>query len=185
MGQGRRRRRQRLSRRAPFKPPQSVHTSHASRAPRDGEGNERALAMLKITQLSVLAALALAAAPARAQTPPVLDEAPASENGRYAMQQTPDGFLRLDTRTGKVSYCAVKEGAARCALAADEREAYEREIASLREAAKGGSKTTALPTPRLPTDDEIDRTLSVMQRIWRGMNRIIGDDPPAPKGGQL
>lgn len=138
---------------------------------------------------------------AAAQTAPtILDEAPASDNGRYAMQQTPEGFLRLDTRTGKVSLCTVKDGAARCALAADERDAYDREIAALkaeRDAARAGGKLaqdkSAAPTddktagsgPRLPTDAEIDRTLSVMEKIWRGMNKIIGDDAPAQKGGQL
>ena len=139
----------------------------------------------------VLLAAALAASPALAQTGAVLDEAPASDNGRYAMQQTPDGFLRLDTRTGKVSLCTVRDGSARCALAADERDAYEREIARLkaeRDAAKAGGKLAEGKSsgPRLPTDDEIDRTLGVMQRIWRGMNRIIGQDPvDPPKGGQL
>jgi hypothetical protein len=146
-------------------------------------------------------AAALAVAPALAETPQILDEAPASDNGRYSMQQTPDGFLRLDTRTGKVSLCTVREGSARCALAADERDAYEREIARLkaeRDAAKAGGKLADGKSaqdksaqdkssgPRLPTDDEIDRTLSVMQKIWRGMNRIIGQDPvDPPKGGQL
>lgn len=144
----------------------------------------------RLPHLSALALLALAlfasaAGPAFAQaTPPALDEAPASDNGRYSMQQTQDGFLRLDTRTGKVSLCAVKDGAARCTLAADERDAYEREIAALRDAAKGGAKS-ASGAPRLPTDSEIDRTLGVMEKIWRGMNRIIGEDAPAPKGGQL
>ena len=140
-------------------------------------------------------AAALAAAPALAETPQILDEAPASDNGRYSMQQTPDGFLRLDTRTGKVSLCTVRDGSARCALAADERDAYEREIARLkaeRDAAKAGGKLADKSAPdkssgpRLPTDDEIDRTLSVMQKIWRGMSRIIGQDPvEPPKGGQL
>ena len=140
-------------------------------------------------------AAALAAAPALAETPQILDEAPASDNGRYSMQQTPDGFLRLDTRTGKVSLCTVRDGSARCALAADERDAYEREIARLkaeRDGAKAGGKRADKSAPdkssgpRLPTDDEIDRTLSVMQKIWRGMSRIIGQDPvEPPKGGQL
>lgn len=154
-------------------------------------------------RVASLAALALFAAPALAQTPQILDEAPASDNGRYAMQQTPEGFLRLDTRTGKVSLCTVKDAAARCALAADERDAYDREIATLkaeRDAARAGGKfaqqdkpaadapgadKSAGSGPRLPTDAEIDRTLSVMEKIWRGMNKIIGEDAPAQKGGQL
>lgn len=140
--------------------------------------------MSAATRRLLLPALALCAAPALAQTatPQGLDDAPASDSGRYSMQQTPDGFLRLDTRTGKVSYCVVKDGAARCTLAADEREAYEREIAAL----KSSGKPATSSGPRLPTDDEIDRTLTVMQKLWRGLNRMIAEDPPAtPRGGQL
>lgn len=121
--------------------------------------------------LAALAALVFAA-PAFAQSAP----ADLAENGRYAMQQTPDGFLRLDTRTGKVSLCTVKDGAARCTLAADERDAYEREIAALKDGKDAKPATGS--GPRFPTDDEIDRTLGVMQKLWRGMNRIIRDDPP-------
>lgn len=137
--------------------------------------------MSAASRLCLLAALAAASAPAFAQTPQILDETTPAENGRYSMQQTPDGFLRLDTRTGKVSLCTVKDGAARCTLAADERDAYEREIAAL----KGGkdAKSATGAGPRFPTDDEIDRTLGVMQKLWRGMNRIIRDDPPG--NGQL
>lgn len=129
------------------------------------------------------AALAQTAAP-----PPVLDEAPASDNGRYAMQQTADGFLRLDTRTGKVSLCVVRAGVARCALAADERDAFEREIAQLkseRDAARAGRLAGDPPGQRLPSDKEIDRTLGVMEKIWRGMMRILRDNPLDEKGAPL
>jgi hypothetical protein len=129
------------------------------------------------------AALAQTAAP-----PPVLDEAPASDNGRYAMQQTADGFLRLDTRTGKVSLCVVRAGVARCALAADERDAFEREIAQLkseRDAARAGRLAGDAPGQRLPSDKEIDRTLGVMEKIWRGMMRILRDNPLDEKGAPL
>ena len=134
--------------------------------------------MSAASRLCLLAVLAAASAPAFAQTAP----ADLAENGRYSMQQTPDGFLRLDTRTGKVSLCTVKDGAARCTLAADERDAYEREIAALKEG-KDARPATGSSGPRFPTDDEIDRTLGVMQKLWRGMNRIIRDDPPG--NGQL
>jgi hypothetical protein len=134
--------------------------------------------------LAVAGAINVGAAAAQQQAG---SEPPASENGRYAMTPSGDGFLRLDTRSGKVSLCVVKDGAARCTLAADEREAYEREIAALK-AERGGTAPTGKSGewgPRLPTDGEIDRTLGVMEKIWRGLNRIIAEDPPRPQGAPL
>ena len=61
------------------------------------------------------------AAPAMAAEP---NDA-ATENGRYAMTPAPDGFLRLDTRTGAVSLCAVSAGAVSCRASAEERRALE------------------------------------------------------------
>lgn len=140
---------------------------------------------------SALLLATAATAQTAAPVPPVLDDPPASDNGRYAMQQTPDGFLRLDTRTGKVSLCVVRNGVARCALAADERDAFEREIAQLkseRDAARAGRVAESgarAPSDRLPSDKDIDRTLGVMEKIWRGMMRILRENPPDEKGAPL
>ncbi|MBL8590181.1 MAG: hypothetical protein JNK46_16730 [Methylobacteriaceae bacterium] len=117
----------------------------------------------------------LAAAPAAAQTA----EPPASDNGRYAMTPTADGFLRLDTRSGKVSLCTTRDGAAQCRAAADEREAWEREIADLRRqvAELKAGRTGSGPTLRLPNEQEVDQALGVMERILRRLGRILRDEP--------
>ena len=49
---------------------------------------------------SGLAVLALGVAGATAAPPQAM---PDTENGRYALSSTPDGVLRLDTRTGAIS----------------------------------------------------------------------------------
>ena len=69
------------------------------------------------------------ATPSRAenQTPP------AGEQGRYAMTPAEGGFLRLDTQTGSVSFCSVKDGQSVCRAGADEIAALEAEVSRLRQ----------------------------------------------------
>ena len=58
--------------------------------------------------------------------------APDTENGRYALSSTPDGVLRLDTRTGAVSTCSNNNGAGwACYAVPDERAALDTEIGRL------------------------------------------------------
>jgi hypothetical protein len=56
--------------------------------------------------------------------------APDTENGRYTMSATPDGILRLDTRSGAVSTCTNKGGWV-CRVVPDERAALDTEIGRL------------------------------------------------------
>jgi hypothetical protein len=139
----------------------------------------------RITLLAAVAALALwrLSAPAGAQ----------DSVGRYVMNATPDGFLKMDTKTGDVSDCRRAEGGFRCTLAPDERSALQAEIdrlsqenASLRQslAASGGSPpaTQARPQARPspggpPSDEDFDRTLSLMERFMRRFMTILREDP--------
>jgi hypothetical protein len=56
---------------------------------------------------------------------------PATENGRYALSTTPDGVLRLDTRTGAVSTCSNNGAGWACYAVPDERAALDAEIGRL------------------------------------------------------
>src|SRR5437764_11175689 len=56
---------------------------------------------------------------------------PDTENGRYALSSTPDGVLRLDTRTGAVSTCSNSGGGWACYAVPDERAALDSEIGRL------------------------------------------------------
>ncbi len=132
-----------------------------------------------VMRVLLLCLALLAAAPAAAQTA----EPPASDNGRYTMTPTADGFLRLDTRTGKVSLCVTKDAMAQCRAAADERAAYETEIADLRRQNEALRKGGAAPSLRLPSEEEMDKALGFMEKFIRRMNRAMRDEP-AP-GGQL
>jgi hypothetical protein len=56
---------------------------------------------------------------------------PDTENGRYALSTTPDGVLRLDTRTGAVSTCSNNGAGWACYAVPDERAALDAEIGRL------------------------------------------------------
>jgi hypothetical protein len=88
---------------------------------------------------------------------------------RYSMTPVEGGFLRLDTHTGAVSLCTVKEGAAQCRLAADERAALLDEIDRLR---KSDSRTV------LPSREELSRVWEVMEDFMRRMMRVMREEPP-------
>jgi hypothetical protein len=57
--------------------------------------------------------------------------APDTENGRYSLSQSGDGYVRLDTRTGAVSTCTNGKGGWACRIVPDERAALDTEIGRL------------------------------------------------------
>ena len=56
---------------------------------------------------------------------------PDTENGRFALSPVPEGFLRLDTRTGAVSTCSSVKDNWVCRVVPDERAALDTEIGRL------------------------------------------------------
>ena len=117
--------------------------------------------------LSTLAAVvfALALPGAGATAGPAM---PDTENGRYALSTTPDGVLRLDTRTGAVSTCNNSGTGWACYAVPDERAALDSEIGRLqadnerlraqlsaREPTVSGKVDEALPKEILPKADSL------------------------------
>ena len=121
---------------------------------------------------------------------------PDSENGRYSMTPTPEGVLRLDSRTGAVSTCSKDAAGWACYTVPDERAALDAEIGRLQAeverlkaqlaSADSGKVDEALPksgAPKsgepkvaegerkieipLPSDQDLDRMMSVLERTWR------------------
>lgn len=124
------------------------------------------------------------------------DSGPDTENGRYTLSQTSDGFVRLDTRTGAVSTCGNNGNGWACYAVPDERRAMDETIGRLqaeneklkaqlaaREGTSSGKTDEALPksdkqvTPKteserkieipLPSDADVDRLMSFLERAWR------------------
>jgi hypothetical protein len=128
---------------------------------------------------------------------------PDTENGRYSLQPSGDGVIRLDTRTGVLSYCSSSASGWACYMAPDERKAMDAEIGRLQAenekikaqlaSANAGKTDEALPksdkqdapkqdNPKtaqggsqggrkieipLPSDADMDRVISFLERAWQ------------------
>ncbi|MGI9354197.1 MAG: hypothetical protein ACR2PF_03390, partial [Rhizobiaceae bacterium] len=60
-----------------------------------------------------------------------LNIGPAFADERYALIERGDTVIRVDTATGRVSFCKDESGKPACRIAADEREAWMAELESL------------------------------------------------------
>src|SRR5689334_12219178 len=151
--------------------------------------------MTRSVIILVLAASAIAV-PVHAQP------TPDTENGRYTFSPVPEGTLRLDTRTGAVSICAKKDAGWACNTVPDERQALESEIVRLQREngelkkemlARGlplpGGVASAPPANQrelnlkvpLPSDAEIDRVTSALERMWRRLQEMVQKTPNSDK----
>ena len=123
---------------------------------------------------------------------------PDTENGRYTLQPSADGVIRLDTRTGVVSSCNNSPSGWACYVVPDERKAMDEEIGRLQTeneklkaqlaSANAGKTDEALPksgkqdAPKaaqgqpqgerkieipLPSDADMDRVISFLERAWQ------------------
>jgi hypothetical protein len=138
--------------------------------------------------LSRAFAIAFAAVCLSAAASALADDAtPDSGGGRYTFNKTADGLIRLDTQTGQVALCTQRTVGWACQMAPEDRTALEGEIARLRNenaALKQSllSHGLALPpgtvaeppgdhgndiTIHLPSDSDIDRAMTYVDRVWR------------------
>ncbi|EJZ22382.1 hypothetical protein NE852_02985 [Rhizobium sp. Pop5] len=91
---------------------------------------------------------------------------------RFQLERSGDHFVRLDRQTGAMSICQDKDGALVCRMAADERAAYEDELDRLSQRVtkleQGGLVQRALPS-----DAEIDRSISIMERMMKSFMGMV------------
>ena len=129
---------------------------------------------------------------------------PDSENGRYTFTPSGDGMIRLDTRTGTVSNCSNSSSGWACYAVPDERKALDEEIGRLqaendklktqlaaRETGKGTDKQAApdvadgqrkIEIP-LPSDQDMDRVMSFLQRAWKRLVEMANQVQKDVAGG--
>jgi hypothetical protein len=102
-----------------------------------------------------------------------------AEEPRYSMTQTDGGFLRLNNETGEVSHCQERAGGFTCELAADERTAYENQIAALTERLERLEAKTPAERAGIPTDAELDEAFGFFEAMSKRLARaarIFGDE---------
>ena len=97
-----------------------------------------------------LALLTAANAPAFAQSNP----ADPLDRARYVIEKSDGGFVRLNRRTGQTSFCKVDQGNLICRMSADERAAYEAEIAALNTRLTTLEKQVAALKPQKPGENQ-------------------------------
>jgi len=130
--------------------------------------------------------------------------APSAEDGRYAFHRIGDGFVRLDSRTGRVAQCDPGANGWSCKAAPEERAALESEIGRLlrdnaelkKSLASRGTEppngavaqapaTRPVPPadvpdpsarePKMPSDVELDRAIAFMKHVWRKLVDMMAD----------
>lgn len=105
------------------------------------------------------------------------DDAPA---GRYQLQPVEGGVVRLDTATGEMTLCKAEAGKLACAPASSmsvangpvgsDLAALKARVDALERQLASGSKGS-----ELPTDAEVDRSLSIMEKFMRRFMGIAKD----------
>ncbi len=100
---------------------------------------------------------------------PVATLAQEANQNRFRLEKTESGFVRLDTETGALTLCRDEGGSLTCRMAADERAAYEKELDLLEKRVTALEKQpgTTAAKPGLPSEDEIETSLSIMERFMR------------------
>ena len=117
-------------------------------------------------------------------------------DGRYRLSPTPEGFLKLDSRSGAVSACKRGPDGYQCRLIPDEQGALQAEIDRLAQENAALRKQLAtvgppLPEtpgqglrperpPTLPREDEMDRALGYMERFLRRFLSILREETGRP-----
>lgn len=101
---------------------------------------------------------------------------------RYTLEKTPDGYVRMDSRTGEMSICTEQSGQLVCKLAADERSAFQDEldriIGRLDEVEKrlaAVEREPSAPDAGLPTEEQFEQTLTFMERFFRRFIDVAKD----------
>ncbi len=105
------------------------------------------------------------------------------DSGRYSMTPTTNGFLRLDTRTGAVSLCVVKEASAECRAAADDRAALNAEIDRLatKNAELEAREKSTSPMKSLPSREDMGKALDYAEDFMRRMMRMMREGDADPR----
>ena len=115
-------------------------------------------------------------------------------DGRFSMTATDDGFLRLDSQTGAVALCARSASGWTCRPGEDDQLATQEKLASLSkenselkseiedlrrtldaQLAEGTPSGVGKPAFKLPSDQDIDKLMSVLEKMVRRFKGMVED----------
>jgi hypothetical protein len=82
------------------------------------------------------------------RTVPTVPPLPESDDSRYTFHRVPDGYLRLDSKTGRVAMCSRRQVGWACQVLPDDRVTLESEIARLQ--VENGALKKALLSRDIP-----------------------------------
>ena len=122
------------------------------------------------TMLAAAALTVLSVAPSAAQ-----------DVERYRLERTDDGYVRLDTTTGRTTLCQERSGQLVCKMAVEERSALEGQIDDLE--ARVDALEDRLATleggggrsEELPSEEEFEQTLGYMERFFRRFMGLVDE----------
>lgn len=111
------------------------------------------------------------------------------QDGRYRLEKSGEGYVRMDTRSGEMSLCETRGSQLVCTPAADERIALndtidrlETRVGALEERlAKLEDSPILKPQNLLPSEEEFQRSLSYMERFFRSFMDVVKDLEDEPK----
>jgi len=124
----------------------------------------------------------------------VVGPASAQDSDRFRLERTENGFVRMDTRTGAMSFCEERSGELACKSAADGQttgtgqvDALVRRIEELEKRLAALEGRSLQPDAGLPTEEEFEQTMTFMERFlrrfWgvaRDLERESETDRPTP-----
>ena len=108
------------------------------------------------------------------------------DTARFQLERSGDHFVRLDKQTGAMSLCEEKDGSLVCRMAADERAAYEDELDRLSDRVSA-LENKSIVNKALPSDAEIDRSISIMEKMMKSFMGVVKQfqedekTPPLPQ----
>lgn len=107
---------------------------------------------------------------------PAASYAQAPPENRFQLERTESGVVRLDTKTGAMTLCREENGTLTCRMQPDERAAYEEELDRLEKRVTSlEERLSQTPPNALPTDEEVDKSLSIMEKFMRRFMAIVGE----------
>ena len=109
-----------------------------------------------------------------------------ADNGRFVMEKSDQGYVRMDTQTGAMSICETKQDQVVCKMAADERAAFDEDIKALEdriaalEQRLDDAPISMFREPNgLPSQEEFERGLGYMEQFMRrfmGLAKELEED---------